>query len=33
VETRIVAGATHGSIFDPAVSGDIIAAWLLALSS
>jgi acetyl esterase/lipase len=32
VETRIVPGATHGSIFDPAVSGDIIAAWLLALS-
>lgn len=31
VETRIVADATHGSIFDPAVTGDIIASWLLAL--
>jgi acetyl esterase/lipase len=33
VETRIVAGATHGSIFDPAVTGDMIASWLLALES
>jgi acetyl esterase/lipase len=31
VETRIVPEATHGSIFDPAVSGDMIASWLLAL--
>jgi acetyl esterase/lipase len=33
VQTRIVAAATHLSIFDPAVSGDIIASWLLALES
>ncbi|HEX5995446.1 MAG TPA: prolyl oligopeptidase family serine peptidase [Jiangellales bacterium] len=33
VETRIVAEATHGSIFDPTVSSDIIASWLLALDS
>ena len=32
VETRIVPEATHGSIFDPAVSGDMIASWLLALA-